>query len=126
MLAEARDFLDGYPADVRAIALKLRQLVLAALPEATEQVDRPARMLAYGRDATYQGLVCVIMPQKGYVNLGFARGASLPDPDGLLEGTGKRARHVKVRSLAQAEAAGIRRLLAAAVKASPLEGADQR
>ena len=63
MLAETRDFLDGYPADVRAIALKLRQLILAALPEAIEQVDRPARMLAYGRDATYKGLVCVIMPQ---------------------------------------------------------------
>ena len=31
-----------------------------------------------------------------HVNLGFYRGAELPDPDGLLQGTGKRIRHVKL------------------------------
>lgn len=33
-----------------------------------------------------------------HVNLGFYRGADLADPDGLLEGTGKSLRHVKLRS----------------------------
>lgn len=32
-----------------------------------------------------------------HVNVGFFRGASLPDPDRLLEGTGKFMRHVKLR-----------------------------
>ena len=32
-----------------------------------------------------------------HVNVGFFMGASLPDPAGLLEGTGKRMRHVKLR-----------------------------
>ena len=32
-----------------------------------------------------------------HVNIGFFRGAELPDPAGLLEGTGKVMRHVKVR-----------------------------
>jgi hypothetical protein len=32
-----------------------------------------------------------------HVNVGFFNGASLPDPAGLLEGAGKRMRHVKVR-----------------------------
>jgi len=32
-----------------------------------------------------------------HVNVGFFQGASLPDPAGLLQGTGKRMRHVKVR-----------------------------
>lgn len=32
-----------------------------------------------------------------YVNVGFFHGADLDDPAGLLEGTGKRMRHVKVR-----------------------------
>lgn len=35
-----------------------------------------------------------------HVNLGFMRGAGLDDPDGLLEGTGKSMRHVKVRAKA--------------------------
>ena len=32
-----------------------------------------------------------------HVNVGFFRGAELPDPDSLLEGTGKFMRHVKLR-----------------------------
>ena len=31
-----------------------------------------------------------------HVNLGFYRGAELPDPAGLLQGGGKRMRHVKL------------------------------
>ena len=34
---------------------------------------------------------------KGHVNVGFFCGADLPDPAGLLEGTGKYMRHVKLR-----------------------------
>ena len=33
---------------------------------------------------------------KAHVNVGFFRGADLPDPDQLLEGTGKFMRHVKL------------------------------
>jgi hypothetical protein len=61
MQPEVAESLNDYPAEVQAIARALRQVVLQALPAAVEQVDRPARMLAYGRDATYKGLVCVIM-----------------------------------------------------------------
>jgi hypothetical protein len=32
-----------------------------------------------------------------HVNIGFFRGVELADPDGLLEGTGKSMRHVKIR-----------------------------
>lgn len=34
---------------------------------------------------------------RAHVNVGFFHGASLPDPSGLLEGTGRYMRHVKVR-----------------------------
>jgi hypothetical protein len=34
---------------------------------------------------------------KAHVNVGFFRGAELADPHGLLEGTGKLMRHVKIR-----------------------------
>lgn len=33
---------------------------------------------------------------KGHVNVGFFRGAEIADPEGLLEGTGKFMRHVKL------------------------------
>jgi hypothetical protein len=34
---------------------------------------------------------------RAHVNMGFLRGSTLPDPVGLLEGTGKLGRHVKLR-----------------------------
>ena len=34
---------------------------------------------------------------RAHVNVGFFHGAELDDPAGLLEGTGKRMRHVKLR-----------------------------
>jgi hypothetical protein len=49
------------------------------------------------------------------VNIGFWDGVSLPDPEGLLEGTGKRARHVKIRSLPDLERPAVRVLIKSAV-----------
>ena len=34
---------------------------------------------------------------KAHVNVGFFYGAELPDPSGILEGSGKRMRHVKIK-----------------------------
>lgn len=34
---------------------------------------------------------------KAHLNIGFFRGAELADPEGLLEGSGKMMRHVKLR-----------------------------
>ncbi len=124
MRPDVEEFLEDFAPEVQAIARKLRELVLAVYPEAVEQVDRPAKLLGYGRDATYKGTLCVIMPQKTYVNLGLPRGASMPDPAGLLEGTGKRARHVKVRTLAGAEAPALRALVEAAGKVVGGHGGD--
>ena len=49
-----------------------------------------------------------------HVNVGFFRGAELSDPAGLLEGTGKRMRHVKVRLGAKVNRAALRALIDAA------------
>jgi hypothetical protein len=55
-----------------------------------------------------------IMPMRGYINLGFYQGAVLADPERLLEGTGKGLRHVKIRSLAEANRPSVRALVSAA------------
>jgi hypothetical protein len=49
-----------------------------------------------------------------HVNVGFFLGALLPDPDGLLEGTGKRGRHVKLRPGRDIDANALAALVAAA------------
>jgi len=49
-----------------------------------------------------------------HVNLGFYRGASLPDPAGVLTGTGKAMRHVQLAGPDDAARPEIRELLRAA------------
>jgi len=49
-----------------------------------------------------------------HVNVGFFRGASLADPGGLLEGTGKYMRHVKLRPGGAVDAAALTRLVESA------------
>lgn len=46
-----------------------------------------------------------------HVNVGFFRGAELPDPEHLLEGTGKFMRHVKLLPGRQVNAAALRKLI---------------
>lgn len=46
-----------------------------------------------------------------HVNVGFFRGAEIADPGGLLEGTGKRMRHVKLRPDRRVDEAALTRLI---------------
>ena len=43
--------------------------------------------------------MCYLAAGNGYISLEFFNVASLSDPDGRIEGTGKKMRHVKVKSL---------------------------
>ena len=51
---------------------------------------------------------------KSHVNVGFFRGALLADPAGLLEGSGKRMRHVKLTADSEPNVAALRALISAA------------
>jgi hypothetical protein len=49
-----------------------------------------------------------------HVNVGFFRGAELADPEGLLEGTGKFMRHVKLGPGRQVDATALAKLIGSA------------
>ena len=51
-----------------------------------------------------------------HVNVGFFHGAALKDPAGLLAGTGKRMRHVKLRPGTPTNAAALRDLIEGAYR----------
>jgi hypothetical protein len=53
---------------------------------------------------------------RAHVNVGFFYGAALDHPAGLLEGTGKRMWHVKLRWGQQVNAAALSELVAAAYR----------
>ncbi|HEX9159860.1 MAG TPA: DUF1801 domain-containing protein [Rhizomicrobium sp.] len=51
-----------------------------------------------------------------HVNVGFFYGAALDDPDGILEGSGKRMRHVKLRWSQPVDADPLKKLIVAAYR----------
>lgn len=59
---------------------------------------------------------CHIVTYETHVNLGFNRGALLPDPNGVLAGTGKSIRHITIHSPNELEHPPIRRYLQAAIE----------
>ena len=97
---ELDDLLAQYPANVQEVARGLREIIIAAVPDADEMVDAPARVIGYGHGAGYKGMICTIILSKKEVKLGIVGGASLPDPNGLMEGAGKKHRYVVLNEAA--------------------------
>jgi hypothetical protein len=110
------ELLAPYTPDVRGIAEKMRAVVLEVFPGAVEQVDPADKLLAYGTGLKMAQQVFYIAPFKAHVNLGFLLGTVLPDPHGLLEGTGKRLRHVKLRTPSDVDRPELRELMLDAVR----------
>ena len=104
-------FLASYSREAREIALCLRNLVLDVFPQAIEQIDPKSGIIAYGFNKTNNAIVCAIAPHMKHVNLLFSRGTSLPDATKMLVGTGKQARHLKIKAEAETEDPALRLLL---------------
>ncbi len=101
---------------VREIFAALQALVRDVMPDANEQLDLPDRLVAFGfgppgGGVRMSGLAVALIPHTAHVNVQFADGAVLADPDGMVEGTGKRIRHVKCRSIADVARPALRSLL---------------
>jgi hypothetical protein len=88
-------------------------LILELYPDAVVTVD--GNDIGFGATAGYKGLVFTVAPHARHVTMGFAGGAGLPDPEGLLEGAGKVHRHYKLRTLADLERPELRALMTAAL-----------
>jgi hypothetical protein len=96
---------------IQAIERRLRQVILEAMPDAREVVDWGNHLLAYSLGERMRDLAFAIIAHKAHVNLQLADGVELADPDGLVEGTGKRIRHVKCRSVEDCDRPALRRLI---------------
>lgn len=90
----------GLDPNQREIVETLRALVKKADPKATESYKWNMPVF---EDA---GMLCYIWPLKRSVNFGFYNASpELADPNGLLEGTGKKMRHVKLESVSDVKPA---------------------
>src|SRR6187551_4056289 len=102
--------------ELASIARRLRAVIRAVDPGTVETVRLGDNAATYGvGPKKMTDGYAYIMPMRGYINLGFYQGAVLADPERLLEGTGKGLRHVKIRSLAEANRPLVRALVATAL-----------
>ncbi|WP_209426328.1 DUF1801 domain-containing protein [Pararhodobacter sp. SW119] len=93
----------------------VRSLVEDLHPDAIETASRKEQTVTWGYPGgKMKAGYAYARAFKAHVNLGFFQGAHLPDPEGLLDGTGKTLRHVKLRLPEEALAPAIRDLLIAA------------
>ncbi len=101
---------------------RLTALVRRAVPAHDEAVVHGAPQFCIG------GMpFCYVVGYSKHVNLGFCDGAALADPEGLLEGTGKTMRHVKLRPGGEAPLAALAQLIAnAARRVRERQAADRR
>jgi hypothetical protein len=78
------------------IVLALRDRVARAAPAATEKVYSLYAVVDLFTFARPSDAFIHIVAYEKHVNLGFNQGASLPDPHGLIAGTGKSIRHIRI------------------------------
>jgi len=111
------EFLSNYRDEVFTRASELREVLLTNLPGIIEQIDVPAKMIAYSYGQKYAEMICTIIPSKKGLKLGFYKGVDLPDPDKLLEGSGKISRYVEIRSAEQIKSPALKKLIESALAA---------
>lgn len=111
--------LASHTPEVQAAARALEALIRAEQPDVIVQYDPGNGLLAFGRSMRMRDLLFALIPHAGWVNLQLADGALLSNPDNLIEGTGKRIRHVKVRALSAAAEPRLREIIRAQLEARP-------
>ena len=82
-------FLETYPEPMREIVNRLRPILMAATPEASERVRLGWRLLAYDLPIKRHGAYFAwIGAEKTHVHIGFPKGVLMDDPRGVLKGRG--------------------------------------
>lgn len=90
---EVTAFIDEAIEEQKEILLLLRNLIEKTVPNAMEQFkwSRPVYETEKG--------FCYLATTKKHVTLGFYDAEKVDDPKKLLEGTGKKMRHIKIRKM---------------------------
>ncbi|MEP6995470.1 MAG: DUF1801 domain-containing protein [Acidobacteriota bacterium] len=116
--AELKRFLGAFSPEMAKVALRVRAFVLAEAPLAHEQITDASNAVAMGYSLTDRpgDAFCHIAVTAQWVNLGFNRGSQLPDPDRLLQGSGRWIRHLRIESLDDLHKPHVGRFIRAAMK----------
>ena len=110
-------FLEAYDRSIADLALALREIILDEVPDASESIYQVYTVaIWFGFSGKMKDMFCYIATNARHVNLGFPRGSTLPDPNGVLQGDGKALRHIKFASQSDLERPFVRRYIRASIE----------
>ena len=112
----AEALLERMTPHARTLAAEVRALVKELIPRSVEHVHMGWEVITFGSTAKMGDAFAALAFRPTYVNVQFMDAAELPDPKRLLEGTGKRMRHVKVYTVDRARSLELRALITAAAQ----------
>ena len=107
--ADVAAWMDAHAGELGGIARKWFD-VMRGCDDDVRELLHDGQPTACASDAAF-GYVNVFT---SHVNVGFFKGAELPDPAGLLQGSGKSMRHVKLKAGEPVDENALRALIAAA------------
>ncbi len=120
-------FIAKYTPEIAALAQAALAKMRVRLPGAVELVYDNYNALAIGfgpTERTSEAIFSIALFPR-WVSLFFMRGADLPDPQKLLKGSGKIARHIVLESAADLDKSAVKALMKSALDraAKPLDSA---
>lgn len=117
---ELREFLGAFAPGISKLFFATRRVVLTAAPEANELIYDAynAVTAAYSFSERLKEAFCHVAAYSDHVNLGFNRGAELPDPTGVLVGSGANIRHIRIATPSDLRAPALEVI----VRAAALDG----
>jgi Domain of unknown function (DU1801) len=117
--AELTNALLRFEPEIHDLAAAARDVILDVVGPCYESIFPIKRLVSVLYSTTEKRMkdnICLLVVFRDHVNLMFPRGVDLKDPKGLLEGSGKAMRHVKIHAPADADRPGVRQLIAQAKK----------
>lgn len=120
--AQLRDFISAYTPEVakttRTALAKMKKLIPGAAILVYDNYN--ALAIGFGPTERASDTVVSLAVFPRWVSLFFMRGASFPDPNHLLQGSGKLVRHIVLDDAADLDDPQVQALIAHALATSPV------
>jgi len=84
-------YIEEAPEEQKQIMQQARAILHEAIPQVVEEYKWSRPVFNHHKDFAY------FKSAKAHVTIGFYKYEKISDPDGLLEGTGKDMRHIKLK-----------------------------
>lgn len=102
---EIAEFLASFDEEIRDFTQELRTFLRNELSPAYELVGKSAHSfnIGYGFTETSWDCFCAIIVCSNKINVCLPSGAAIPDPNGVMHGSGTQVRHITIAAVADIE-----------------------